>query len=69
MAFISCAIRVLLDDTTLYNSDVDTVNTSSENVSERWADLEEVYKTLNSRYDEIKKKIEVSSRSSFQLFI
>jgi chromosome segregation ATPase len=60
------AIRVLLDDTTVYNSDVDAVNTSSENVSERWADLEEVYKTLNSRYDEIKQKIEVSSKSIFQ---
>lgn len=60
------AIRVLLDDTTLYNSDVDTVNTSSENDSERCAGLEEVYKTLNSRYDEIKKKIEVSSKSIFQ---
>ena len=40
------AIRTLLDDTTVYNSDADTVNTSSDNVSERFAELEEVYKTL-----------------------
>lgn len=60
------AIRVLLDDTTVYNSDVDTINTPSDNVSERFAELEEVYKTLNSRYNEIKKKIEVSSQSIFQ---
>jgi prefoldin subunit 5 len=60
------AIRALLDDTTLYNSDVAAVNTSSRNVSKRCADLEEAYKTLKSRYDEIKKKMTVSSESIFQ---
>lgn len=59
-------IRALLDDTTIYNSEVDTVNTSSENVRGRCADLEEVYKTLKSRYDEIRKEMKVSSKSIFQ---
>lgn len=59
-------IRTLLDDTTVYNSDVDTVNTSSKNVSKRCAGLEVAYKTLKSRYDEIKKKLKVSSESIFQ---
>jgi DNA-directed RNA polymerase subunit M/transcription elongation factor TFIIS len=60
------AIRALLDDTTVYNSEVDTVNASSENVSGRCAHLEEAYKTLKSRYHNMKKKMRVSSKSIFQ---